>query len=143
VNRNLKTAILLCIGVTALAIGSAARGDVGASSVVFKLRERHDSGASGTATLTTVGRDLRIVLRLQGPLRGRPLAHIHTGPCRREPTFANPRIWISLNDVAKGKSVTVTARTSLEQLRARAFSINVHDPRSLGVIACGDIPPAK
>ena len=26
-------------------------------------------------------------------------AHIHTGPCSDEPTFKNPRIWASLDNV--------------------------------------------
>lgn len=142
-NASLKTAILICVGVIALAIGTAARGEAGAQSVGFKLNEKHDSRISGTATLFAAGSDLRVVLQLRGPLRGSPLAHIHTGPCRREPTFANPRIWGSLNNVVRRKSVTVLDGIKLTQLRARSFSINVHNPNTLGVIACGDIPPAK
>lgn len=127
----------------ALALGNGAAGAPTADAVVFKLKERHDSRISGTATVTAVGRGVRVVLQLTGPLRGSPLAHIHTGPCRREPTFANPRIWIGLNDVRRRRSVTVTERTTLEQLRKREFSINVHDPQTLGVVACGDIPRAR
>jgi hypothetical protein len=70
-------------------------------------------------------------------------AHIHTGPCRREPTFANPRIANGLLSVVKGKSVTFVHATTLKRLRASRHSINVHDPNTLGVIACGDIPRAS
>lgn len=130
----------------AVALGGNAGGaatEAASKAFVFKLNEKHDSRISGTATLSAAGTGVRVVLQLRGPVGGRPLAHIHTGPCRREPTFANPRIWLSLNDVARRRSVTETYRTTLAQLRSRSFSINVHDPNTLGVIACGDIPPAK
>jgi hypothetical protein len=137
--------MLMCIGVGALAIGSPADGIALAPhrALVFKLNEKHGSGASGTATLAAVRRDVRVVLRLTAPAGNGFPAHIHTGPCRREPTFANPRIHLSLNDVVKGRSVTTLRRTTMRRLRARAFSINVHDPSTLGVIACGDIPRAS
>lgn len=141
-----KTAILFCVGVAALIVGHAVQAETGASSakVAFALKERHSSRISGTATLSDTASGLRVVLRLVGRLQGGgQLAHIHTGPCRREPTFANPRIWLSLNDVVKGKSVTSYWGKTLAQHRARVFSINVHDPDTLGVVACGDIPPAK
>jgi hypothetical protein len=138
-----RAATLLCVGLAALVIGSAARGETGASSVTFTLKEKHDSGISGTATLTAAGTGVRVVLRLKGRLRGMHFAHIHTGPCRREPTFANPRIWLSLANVQRGKSVTTLDKATVGQFRARTYSINVHDPNSLGVVACGDIPPAK
>jgi hypothetical protein len=75
-------------------------------------------------------------------VRNNSPAHIHTGPCRREPTFANPRIHSSLNYVVKGRSVTTVTLVTLTKLRARSFSINVHDPGTYRVIACGDIPRA-
>lgn len=138
-----QTAILLCVGVAALALGSALHGSTAApsaSAVVAKLKEKHGSGVSGTARLTAVRNGVRVLLRLSGPVRNSSPAHIHTGPCRREPTFANPRIHSSLNSVVEGKSVTTVTRMTLPRLRARSFSINVHDPGSYEVIACADIP---
>jgi hypothetical protein len=141
-----KTAILLCVGVAALALGSAVRGETAGRSakpVIVKLEEKHSSGISGTATITAARKGVRVVLRLSGPVRESSPAHIHTGPCRREPTFANPRISSGLLSVVKGKSVTVVTTTTLKRLRASRYSINVHDPNTLGVIACGDIPRAS
>jgi hypothetical protein len=140
-----KLGILLCIGVGALVVGSAVNGMALAPqrALVFKLNEKHGSGASGTVTLAVVRRGVRVVIRLTAPAGDGFPAHIHTGPCRREPTFANPRIHLSLNKVVKGRSVTSLRRTRLRSLRARTFSINVHDPRTYGVIACGDIPRAS
>jgi hypothetical protein len=141
-----ETAILLCVGVAALAFGSTVHGSTAApsaSAVVAKLKEKHGSGVSGTATLTARGKGVRVVLRLSGPVRNNSPAHIHTGPCRREPTFANPRIHSSLNYVVKRTSVSIVMSTKLATLRARTFSINVHDPGTYAVIACGDIPRAS
>jgi hypothetical protein len=112
------------------------------TAVVLKLNEKRGSGVSGTATLRRVVKGVRVVVRLSEPVPGSLPAHIHTGPCSREPTFANPRIWRSLNYVVGGRSAT-TVGTTLKTLRARRFSINVHDPESLLPIACGDIPRAS
>lgn len=152
-----KTAILLCVGVTALPVGTAAGGTTdgpnrpdplgaGAPSgkaIGFGLKEKHSSGVSGTATITAARKGVRVVLQLSGPVRESSPAHIHMGPCRREPTFANPRIANGLLSVVKGKSVTLVTTTTLRRLRASRSSINVHDPNTLGVIACGDIPRAS
>jgi hypothetical protein len=139
-----KIAILLLVGVAALAVGHPADAtrDAGAARpLVFKLKERHESGVSGTATLSAVRKRVRVLLRVNGREHEALLAHIHTGPCRREPTFANPRIWASLTNVVNGRSVTTVA-VALRTLRSRAFSINVHSP-DYAVIACGDIPRAS
>lgn len=104
------------------------------------LKEEHASGVSGTALLFPRGKGVRVVLTVDGPVEGRLPAHIHTGRCKDEPTFANPRIWASLKNVVNGRSVTAVTSTSLKTLRRSRFSINVHDPHTLGVIACGDIP---
>jgi hypothetical protein len=137
-----KVAILLSTGVAALALGSAVEGSAG-QAVVAKLKAKHGSGISGTATLKSVPNGVRVALQVSAPVKNNSPAHIHTGPCRREPTFANPRIAHSLNEVTKRKSVTVVTTTTLKRLRARTHSINVHDPGTLGVIACADIPRAS
>ena len=93
--------------------------------------------------LSPAGKGVRVVLTVDGPVEGSLPAHIHTGRCKNEPTFANPRIWASLKNVVNGRSVTAVTSTSLKTLRRSRFSINVHDPHTLGVIACGDIPLAR
>jgi hypothetical protein len=148
INRKtlVRAAVLLGAGVLGLAFGSPADGSGTATSaapVDFKLKEKHGSGVSGTATLTAAKKSVRVVLRMSGKLKDGLPAHIHTGPCRREPTFANPRIWTSLFDVVKGKSVTALTTMTMKRLRTAQFSINVHHPQTLGVIACGDIPRAS
>jgi hypothetical protein len=140
-----RIAILLLVGLAALAVGRAAdaRPDSEADRpLVVKLSERHDSGVSGTVTLSPARKGVRVLLRVNGRARDVLPAHIHTGPCRREPTFANPRIYASLTSVANGRSVTTVAETTLRALRATRFSINVHSP-GYSVIACADIPRAS
>jgi hypothetical protein len=68
-------------------------------------------------------------------------AHIHTGPCSDEPTFKNPRIWASLDNVVDGGSKTTVNVVTLAELRSESASINVHDPEhGLRGLVCGDIP---
>jgi hypothetical protein len=134
----------LCALVAALALGGTARSDVAvdaATAVTFTLKARHGSGTTGTATLTSVPAGVRVVLKVKTSFPGRLPAHIHSGRCKPEPTPANPRITNSLKNVVRGKSVTTVSTTSLEVLKAKPFSINVHST-NYAIIACGDIPRA-
>lgn len=136
---NKRAALLLCAGIAAVGVASAAHGEAAVPSddpLVVKLKPKHGSGVSGTATLTQLGDRVRVVVKLNKPVRGRLPSHIHKGRCRIEP---NLNVRAGLNEVVKGKSVTVLEFTSLKALRAGTFSINVHAP-TYAVIACGDIP---
>jgi Cu/Zn superoxide dismutase len=138
------TTIALCVIVVALAFSGTARSDVAddaAPTVAFALKARHGSGTTGTATLTSLPAGVRVVLKVKTQFRGSLPAHIHTGRCRPEPTPANPRISNTLKNVVRGKSVTTVAGASLEDLRAKPFSINVHST-NYGIISCGNIPRA-
>ena len=144
----LKTAILICFGISALAVATAAsgqpEGDPG-STLVVKLKPKHGSGVWGTARLTPEAdgelEALRVVLQLSKRLKGRLPAHIHTGPCKREPTWTNPRIAAGLRDVSNGRSSSLVSFMSLEKLTHASFSINVHKSAyPNAAIACGDIP---
>lgn len=139
---NTKTALMLCAGVVALGVGSAAHGKAAGTSdeaLVVKLKPKHGSGVSGTATLTPLGERMRVVVTLNKRVRGRLPGHIHKGRCKVEP---NLNVQSGLNDIVKGKSVTVLDFTSIETLRAGTFSVHVHAP-TYEVIACGDIPRAS
>jgi hypothetical protein len=138
-------AIAAAAGIAALGLVNTVSGNSSAAdsaTVAMKLKAKHGSRISGTATLTPAGTGVRVVLRLRGRVKRVHPAHIHTGLCRREPTFANPRIASGLNNVVRGKSVTKVPSTDLSSLQAKPHSINVHDPNTLGVVACGDIPRA-
>jgi hypothetical protein len=114
-----------------------------AEPLVVEMRPRHGSGVSGTAELTPVGEDLRVVLTVGLRSKHSHLAHIHDGPCKKEPTWANPRINATLEPVSDGESDTTFPDMPLESLRRRSYSINVHEYEYPNrPLACGDIPRA-
>jgi hypothetical protein len=138
---NTKTALLLCACAGALGVASAAYGEAAVPSeqaLVVKLKPKHGSGVSGKATLTPLRERVRVVVKLNKPVRGRLPGHIHKGRCKIE---LNLNVQSGLNDIVRGKSVTVLQFTSIATLRAGTFSVHVHAP-TLDVIACGDIPRA-
>jgi hypothetical protein len=106
-------------------------------------KAKHRSGVTGTATLTPAGEQLKVTLTLDERLPGPLMAHIHTGPCSDEPTAADPRVWVTLTDVADGRSKTTVDLVTLPDLRSETTSINVHDPDHANrPLVCGDIPRA-
>ncbi len=85
-------------------------------------------------------RSFWVTVTAQGGPGGSYMAHVHTGPCSKEPTFANPRLWNGLNNVVNGRSRTLV-RGSLAQYRRGKYSLNVHEPGGeLRPMACGDLP---
>lgn len=110
----------------------------GSGTVTVTLAQLNGSGESGTATLTKVGSQTKVVLAVQGSAATAPPqpAHIHKGSCSKlDPTPA-----YALADVTGGKS-TSTVAAKLDDLRKSAFAINVHkSAAAIGTyVACGDI----
>lgn len=146
--------VFVLLGLTALAaltvlvVGGVAASD--AESVraprpfTVQLLSRNGSDMTGTARFIPRGRrSFVVVVRVTGgpgeSTTGYP-AHLHYGPCSREPTFANPRIESGLLYVRGGRSRT-TIRRGLASLRRGRHSINVHEPTGgLRPMACGDVP---
>jgi hypothetical protein len=143
---------LVCVAGAVLAIviaggdqqstaGAAAARPAASAPVEIPLKPAHDSGVTGTATLVPDGPNLNVTLKLSKPIADTLLAHIHTGPCSKEPTFANPRIWANLTDVIKGTSKTPVNVVTLKELQSEPASINVHDPdHNQRPLVCADIP---
>jgi hypothetical protein len=123
---------------------SSEGGGPSASELVVTLDEQNGSAESGTATLTAVGDQTKVVLDLQSrsatPVARRQPAHIHKGSCEKlDPTPA-----YGLNDVSAGRS-TSTVDVKLSDLRNGAFAINVHESAqkieryvACGVVGAGD-----
>jgi hypothetical protein len=145
-----RLALLVCL---ASALAGCSGGDGGGAAhaaaaspvpsrpVEITLRPKHGSGVTGKATLAPAGENLIVTLRLDKRFRFGLAAHIHTGPCSDEPTFANPRIWASLDEVRAGRSRTTVNTVTLRELQAETSSINVHDPsHGNRAMVCGDIP---
>jgi Cu/Zn superoxide dismutase len=106
------------------------------SSLTVALHEENGSGESGTATLTQMGSDVKVVITLKGaPATAQP-AHIHDGTCAKLGGVANP-----LTSVTGGTSTTTVKGLTIDKLLAGTFAINVHESASnLGkYVACGNI----
>lgn len=130
--------------VVALALGTLlallAFAPVGAQEeITVTLNAQNDSGESGTATLTAMGDQTRVVLNLTGAPAGPQPAHIHEGTC----VNLNPAPAYPLTNVENGQSETIVP-ASLASLMNGNFAINVHrSPEEVQVyVSCGDIPAA-
>ena len=130
--------------VVALALGTLlallAFAPVGAQDeITVTMNEQNDSGESGTATLTAMGDQTRVVLNLTGAPAGPQPAHIHMGTCAN----LNPQPEYPLTNVENGQSETVVP-VALASLMNGNFAINVHrSPEEVQVyVSCGDIPAA-
>ncbi|MEK6275578.1 MAG: hypothetical protein AABM30_09590 [Actinomycetota bacterium] len=135
-----------CVIVGLLVFGAAGCGSSGdkASSgsdeVTVTLGEQNGSGESGSATLTKVGAQTKVVINLESMSASmgsvaQP-AHIHHGSCvNLDPTPA-----YALADVKNGKS-TSTVGATLDDLGSGGFAINVHmsSAQIQTYVACGDI----
>ncbi len=142
--------VLLCAAGGALALANAGGGEKQHAAAAtpapkpleIALEPAHHSGVSGTARLVPGAKDeMTVTLTLDKRGDDSLPAHIHTGPCSDEPTFKNPRIWASLDNVEDGSSKTLVNVVTLAELRSETASINVHDPEhGLRALACGDIP---
>jgi hypothetical protein len=111
-----------------------------ADSVTVNLSSENNSGESGTATLTAMGNQTQVVVKLSGaPATAQP-AHIHEGQCG--PTL-NPVPKFPLADVTNGASTT-TVNAKLADLTTGGFAINVHKSAAdlTTYVACGNIPTA-
>lgn len=112
--------------------------------LVVALKPAHNSGVSGTARFVPGSADMQVTLTLSKRVPATLFAHVHTGPCSKEPTVKNPRIWANLNDVVDGESETTVNVVTLKELQAESSSINVHDPDHANrPLVCGDIPRAS
>lgn len=121
----------------ALALSSSVLAQ--ADSTTVNLAEQNDSGISGSATLTQVGSDLRVVVTVTGsPAGGSHPAHIHSGRCPSPGGVVH-----GLNNIVDGTSTTLLAGISLSSVTDGGHSINLHvsddNLGPSGYIACGDI----
>jgi hypothetical protein len=154
------------LSVLALALAACGGGDDGgetaadqtttqetAEPVTVDLAEEHDSGQSGTATLTPVKEGAiptyEVVLQLEPPLEGPFPAHVHNVTCAefaaevKTTADIEATIVAALSDVRNGESKS-TAPGSLAERTTGEYSINVHDPaKQFETVACGDIPSAE
>lgn len=122
---------------TILALVSTAAAQSG--SVTVTLATQNNSGVSGTATLTAMGNQTQVVVKVTGePAGGSEPEHIHVGSCPAVGAVKYP-----LASVVNGTSTTVV-NVPLSTLTAGTFAVNLHESAAKAnvYIACGDIKAA-
>jgi hypothetical protein len=138
--RLATVAIAVILVLLGAGCGGSTSSESGSSALEIEtaLDEQNGSAQSGTATLTAMGDQTRVVLDVQSrsatPVAPRQPAHIHNGSCDKlDPTPA-----YGLNDVRAGKS-TSTVDVKLEDLINDAVVINVHESADNieRYVACG------
>jgi hypothetical protein len=117
-----------------VAAGVAASSD----EVKVDLAELNGSGESGTATLTAIGDQTRVVLELRNPTTDSQPAHIHEGSCG---PGLNTAPLHGLLNVVQGRSETIV-NAPLAELTAGRLAINVHQSNENfdTYVACGNLP---
>ena len=144
--RLATTAIAVILVLLGAGCGGSTSSESGTSELEIEvpLDEQNGSAESGTATLTAVGDQTKVVLDIQSrsatPVAPRQPAHIHKGSCDDlDPTPA-----YGLNDVRAGTS-TSTVDVKLDDLIDDTVVINVHESAenveryvACGVISAGD-----
>jgi plastocyanin len=122
--------VLLALAVFALPVAAQ-------ESVTIPLRDQSGSGQSGTAVLTAMGNQTRVVVTLSNPPAGvaQP-AHIHEGTRAN----LNPKPRYPLQSLMDGRSETVVD-VPLTDLLAGQLAINVHKSQQeiSTYVACGEI----
>lgn len=132
VSLSLSFALLLV-----LALVSTAAAQSG--PVTVTLASQNNSGVSGTATLTAMGNQTQVVVKVTGePAGGSEPDHIHVGSCPAVGAVKYP-----LANVVNGTSTTVV-NVPLSTLTAGTYAINLHESAAKAniYVACGDIKAA-
>jgi hypothetical protein len=130
------TALLACLMLAAAFTPPVAAAT---STLTVKLAAQNGSGENGTAVLTQVGPDVKVVISITGGPAALQPVHIHTGTCSSLGGVAYP-----LQSLASGSSTTTVKGVTIDKLLASKYAINVHKSAdALGVyVACGNIMPA-
>jgi hypothetical protein len=139
-----------CVIVLAMLVLVAGCGGYGKSGskatsneVKVTLGEQNGSGESGTATLTKMGSQTKVVIDLKNTsataMSVAQPAHIHKGSCANLGAVEYP-----LTNVEAGKSTT-TVNAKLDDLQKAAYAINVHKSAAdiKTYVACGDVGKGK
>lgn len=107
------------------------------STLTVNIGAQNGSGETGTAMLTQMGADVKVVISLKGgPATTPQPAHIHDGTCADLKGVAYP-----LTSVVGGNSTTTVPGVTIDKLLGGTYAINVHESASnLGkYVACGNI----
>jgi len=120
-------------------LGSGVTGPQNAAAIIAQIAQTHNSGQSGTATITaTIDDRTQVVVQLQGePPGAKEPAYIYAGTCKKltsSPAYV-------LTPIAAGTSTT-TVDVRMAYLQATHFAVEAFASSSNGSgdVACGNIP---
>ena len=135
--RIRRIAWLPMVLVFAVAVACGNQDGSSGTEVEISLDELNGSGQSGTATLTSSGGAIKVVLSIgEGTLKSEKV-HIHNGQCG--PDLGG--VVHGLTDFTDGNSVSTVEGVSLESLMTGGFAVNAHQAGNPKVYtACGNIP---
>lgn len=105
--------------------------------VTINLAAQNNSGVSGTATLTPMGNQTQVVVKVTGePSGASEPAHIHIGACPNPGSVKAP-----LQNIVNGTSTTIINQP-LSTFTTGGFAINLHESAAniSHYVSCGDIP---
>lgn len=131
--KRLSLLLISLVFVTVAQLSAAAA----TSTLTINLHEQNGSGENGTATLTQMGADVKVVIAIKGAPATTPQpAHIHDGTCASLGGVAYP-----LSNVVNGASTTTVKGVTIDKLLGAKYAINVHESAAnLGkYVACGEI----
>jgi opacity protein-like surface antigen len=131
--KRLSLLLISLVFVTVAQLSAAAA----TSTLTINLHAQNGSGENGTATLTQMGADVKVVIALKGAPATTPQpAHIHDGTCADLKGVAYP-----LSNVVNGSSTSTVKGVTIDKLLDGKYAINVHESAAnLGkYVSCGDI----
>jgi hypothetical protein len=131
--KRLSLLLMPLVLVTVAQLSAAAA----TSTLTINISAQNSSGESGTATLTQVGADVKVVLAIKGAPATTPQpAHIHDGTCANLGGVAYP-----LSNVVNGASTTTVKGVTIDKLLGGKYAINVHESAAnlSKYVACGEI----
>jgi len=131
--KRLSLLLISLVFVTVAQLSAAAA----TSTLTIALHEQNGSGENGTATLTQMGADVKVVIAIKGAPATTPQpVHIHDGTCADLKGVTHP-----LTNVVNGSSTTTVPGVTIDKLLEGKYAINVHESAAnLGkYVSCGDI----
>jgi hypothetical protein len=123
--------------VAALAFVALATAFVAAqapSTLTITMNGINDSGQGGTATITSLGDGVRVVVSLENPAPQSEPAQIDFGVCSDLGQSA-----YALSPVVNGSSTSTLPNVTMDQLLSRPYAVVVQNASASIGVSCGNV----
>lgn len=134
---KMKKIILLAVVALSVFAFSGSGTYAQANSVTVNLGAENNSGQTGTATLTEMGSQTRVVVNISGGSSTAQPAHIHKGQCG--PTL-DPKPAYPLTSLTNGTSETMVD-ANMAEIANGTYAVNIHKSAAEAAVyvSCGNI----